>query len=189
MKRQWWVLVLVAALAGLVACSEPGARPDGVPAREDLSEGLPEAESAWESERPYTLQGALELALADERNAQDTYRAVMARFGEVRPFVNIVQAEVRHEEALLPLFARYGLTAPARQAPGPIALPETLAEVCALGAQAERDNIALYDRYLGEVMEEDVREVFVALRDASEDNHLPAFLRCAEGGGQGGGGR
>lgn len=41
-------------------------------------------------------------ALLDEYKARDTYRKVIDSFGAVRPFVNIVEAEQRHIEALLP---------------------------------------------------------------------------------------
>lgn len=45
-------------------------------------------------------RAALDHALDDEYRARATYRAVLARFGLVRPFVNIVESEGRHIEAL-----------------------------------------------------------------------------------------
>ena len=44
---------------------------------------------------------AMHDALEDEYKARATYRKVIERFGRVRPFVNIIQAEERHIEALL----------------------------------------------------------------------------------------
>ena len=42
-----------------------------------------------------TLDEALVAALDDEYHARATYRAVINAFGDVRPFVNIVESDVR----------------------------------------------------------------------------------------------
>lgn len=39
---------------------------------------------------------ALRAALDDEYRAEATYAAVITAFGEVRPFINIIEAERRH---------------------------------------------------------------------------------------------
>ncbi|MBL9119003.1 MAG: DUF2202 domain-containing protein [Phycisphaerae bacterium] len=124
-------------------------------------------------------EAALRAALQDERNAQAFYTNVMARHGQVRPFVNIVRAEGRHESMVLGVMERHGVADP-KLAPGPLpAVPATFAECAALAAQLERDNIALYDRLIPTVKEPDVRTVFERLRAASLQNHLPAFERFA----------
>ena len=51
-------------------------------------------------------------ALDDEYKARATYAQVIADFGGVRPFVNIVEAEERHISALLGLFERYDIAVP-----------------------------------------------------------------------------
>lgn len=125
---------------------------------------------------------ALDAALADERHALSTYQAAIARFGPVRPFVNIARAEERHIEALTVLYERYGATMPDPAAPvAPTSLPEKLTDVCALGVQAEIANMALYDERLLPAVAAypDIAAVMSRLRDASRDNHLPAFRRCA----------
>ena len=58
------------------------------------------------------------MALDDEYKARATYRQVLADFGEVRPFSNIVEAEQRHIDALLVLFERYGIEVPDDPWPG-----------------------------------------------------------------------
>lgn len=120
-------------------------------------------------------------ALADERRAQATYEAVLTKFGDVRPISNIVNAEKRHESFLLPLFEKYGVNAPenefSKEKP---AAPETLIEACKQGIEGEKANIAMYDRFLEFVKEDDIREVFKYLQEASKNNHLPAFERCTE---------
>lgn len=123
-------------------------------------------------------QEALEVALQDERRAQVLYRAIMDRFGEVRPFVNIMQAEIRHEQELLALFDLYGLEVPPPRV-FRIAVPDTFQEACALGVESELTNIAMYDELLASVQEPQIRATFLRLRDASLNRHLPAFQRCA----------
>ncbi len=127
---------------------------------------------------------ALISALEDERKAEATYRAALAKFPDARPFSNIINAEQRHESFLLPLFAKYGVATPANQFdPAKISVPETLAEACKAGVVAETENIELYEEFLAFVQEPDIKDVFKRLQEASRDNHLPAFTRCSEGGG------
>lgn len=135
---------------------------------------------------PASVVKALRLALADERDARATYTAILARFGPIRPFVNIVAAEGRHEAALLALYQRYGVPVPddTAQAP-PFCGSLDLASLCAIAVRAEQENVRLYDEELLPAVSAhaDIRAVMTRLRDASHDRHLPAFKRCAESGG------
>ena len=142
-----------------------------------------------------TLTQVLNEALADEYEARDTYRAIIGRYGAVRPFVNIVEAEQTHIDALLPLFARHGIPVPPEPNPARIVPPASLLEACKQGVAAELENAAMYDRLLTATEQADVRMVLERLQAASRDRHLPAFQRCVERGGAavtghgGGGGR
>lgn len=125
-------------------------------------------------------RGALVAAIDDERHAQATYQAVINKFGNVRPFINIIQAEKRHESALLILFEKYNIPVPENTwTPDKIAVPKTLTAACEMGIVAEKANIAMYNRFLDFTKESDVRIVFTNLQSASKDNHLRAFRRCA----------
>ncbi len=126
------------------------------------------------------LQQALDEALNDEYKARATYRAVIDRFGPVRPFVNIVEAEQRHIDALLPLYEKYGVPIPADDWPTRIAVPESVESACRMGVEAEIANADMYDRLLEQTRDyPDVQAVFRNLQHASQENHLPAFQRCA----------
>lgn len=134
-------------------------------------------------------------AVDDEYKARATYEQVLVDFGDVRPFSNIVEAEQRHIDALVQIFARYGLDVPPDPWPGRVARYGSLSEACAAGVQAEIENAALYDRLLADTTREDLLDTYRNLQRASQENHLPAFQRCAErsegrgrGGGGGGGG-
>lgn len=118
-------------------------------------------------------------ALEDERKAEATYEAVIATFGPVRPFINIVEAEQRHAAALEWQMHRLGMAIPENpwQA-GKIAPPVSLADACTMAIEAEIENIALYDRLIPQIADLTVRQVFQNLQDASRNNHLPAFRRC-----------
>ncbi len=123
---------------------------------------------------------ALSEALEDEYRARATYRKVLAQFGPVRPFVNIVEAEDRHVQALLRQFERLGAAPPLDTWPQRVHAPESVAQACADAIQAELDNDALYYRLLGGVSDPTVRSVMRRLQEASRGRHLPAFRRCAE---------
>lgn len=127
------------------------------------------------------LAEALVAALQDEYKARATYRKVIAAHGEVRPFVNIVEAEERHVQALVRAFERHGLSVPRDTWPTRVTTPATLRQACAAAVATERENASLYDRLIEAVADHpDVRETFNRLRSASRDRHLPAFERCVE---------
>jgi hypothetical protein len=136
-------------------------------------------------------QAAVLRALDDEYHAEAVYAATLAAFGEVRPFVNIIEAERQHQSALLAVLADYDIAAPTNpylSGEKPLGdLPDSLQAVCEVGVAAEIENARLYDEDLLPAVagHPDIVQVFTALRDASIDNHLPAFERCAAGGGQG----
>ena len=123
---------------------------------------------------------ALREALDDEFRARATYRQIIASFGEVRPFVNIVEAEDRHARALLDLFKKFGIEAPADTWADRVTAPGTLAEACRDGVRAELENDAMYERLLGQVTDPSVRRVLRRLQMASRERHLPAFQRCLD---------
>lgn len=125
-------------------------------------------------------QETLLAAINDERHAQATYQAVINHYGKIRPFVNILEAEKRHESALLTLFQKYNLAIPENTwTPDKISIPKTLTAACEMGVMAEKANITMYDSFLNFVKESDIRIVFNNLQSASKNNHLKAFRRCA----------
>lgn len=127
------------------------------------------------------LEIALNEALQDEYKACETYRLVMQKFGAVRPFINIMGAEQRHIQALLPLFRKYQIPIPINQwNERNISIPNTLHEACLMGVQAEIENGEMYHKLLElSAGYPDVQSVFRNLQRASQENHLRAFQRSA----------
>jgi len=117
-------------------------------------------------------------ALNDEYKARAFYRLVIKRFGPVRPFINIVEAEDTHAKALETLCARYKISLPADDGETTLQPPVSVLEACLAGVEGEHDNIALYDRFLRETKEPEFRALFQRLQARSRDAHLPAFERC-----------
>lgn len=117
-------------------------------------------------------------ALIDEYQAIAVYQKVIDAFGAVRPFVNIIEAERTHVQALLPLFERYGVPVPEDASTPPAAVPSSILEACRKAVEAEKANVAMYDRLLRATQTPDVRAVLARLQAASRDRHLPAFERC-----------
>lgn len=125
-----------------------------------------------------TLKDRLTLALLDEYKSRATYAKILEKFGPIRPFVNIHEAEGRHVEALVHLFETYQIEVPVDHWPCHITVPATLKEACEQAVDAEQDNMTMYDRILAETSEPDVRRVLLHLQSASRDRHVPAFERC-----------
>jgi len=123
-----------------------------------------------------TLPQMLTYALQDEYLAQARYENILSSFGNIRTFTRIKEAELRHINALLPLFARYQVPLPEDKSQSFITIPESIKAAYAAGVQGEIDNISMYERFLSLNIPNDVRNVFSQLRNASL-NHLEAFER------------
>lgn len=130
------------------------------------------------------LEEILLEAIQDEYHAEAVYQGVLNDFGQVYPFANILTAEVRHSTAIGRLYENRGWAVPASawnadNAPHFAGVPEA----CAVGADAEIANVAVYDDLLasGE-LPADVVQVFTSNRSASLERHLPAFETCKEPG-------
>jgi hypothetical protein len=124
-------------------------------------------------------------ALDDEHKAHATYKQVIADFGQVLPFANIVESEARHIAALTELMQRYEVPVPTNPWPGKVPRYESLAHACADAVTAEIENAALYERLLAATDRPDIRAVLQNLQEASQQRHLPAFQRCAQRGSHG----
>jgi hypothetical protein len=125
------------------------------------------------------LTVVLERAVREERHAEATYRNVIAALGSVQPFTNIADSEATHVAALVVLTDRYGVDVSDITSAGETS-PANRAAACQLGVAAEQADIALYDELLPQVTAyPDVTQVLQNLRAASQDQHLPAFQRCA----------
>lgn len=119
--------------------------------------------------------------IMDEYNAYNIYQAVIDQFGEIRPFVNIQNAEAKHISAWEFLFERYGVDIPEMPARDDSISFDSVQSACSAAAEAEIANFGLYDEMLVTLADyPDMVQVVTNLRDASELNHLPAFERCAE---------
>lgn len=127
---------------------------------------------------PAAVQSAMADGLQDEYRAAAVYESVQAQFGPVLPFRNILLAEQQHAASIAALFTVRGLAVPAKEPPGTMPVFSSVSAACSLGATAELENIAMYDRLLAVDLPLDVRRVFEANRMASLLNHLPAFERC-----------
>ncbi|MFB2934467.1 DUF2202 domain-containing protein [Aerosakkonemataceae cyanobacterium BLCC-F154] len=123
-------------------------------------------------------QQAMIDSINDEYQARAFYNAVIKKFGEVRPFSNIVHAEDRHVNLWKTIFTQYGLPIPPDKFAGKVDVPDTLQAACQAGVKAEIANVAMYDRFLTFIQQPDLRAAFSQLRYVSQERHLPAFQRC-----------
>lgn len=126
------------------------------------------------------LIGVMTRAIQDEYRAEAIYQGVLADFGQVAPFVNVLTAEERHSTAIGRLFTNRGLAVPASTS-SVATVPHfgSVTAACAAGVVAEQENVALYDELLRGDLPADARQVFTNNRSASLVNHLPAFQRCS----------
>ena len=123
-----------------------------------------------------TLSKMLDFALQDEYLARGEYQKVIEKFGDRRPFSNIIKAEEKHISWLKLLFTKYGVALPPDRGLELAKVPATFKESLPIGVDAEVANIAMYERFLKKDLPEDIRDAFSRLLSGSE-NHLAAFKR------------
>ncbi|RIW35092.1 DUF2202 domain-containing protein [Bacillus salacetis] len=123
-----------------------------------------------------TVPQMLTYAMQDEYLAQTRYNIILEKFGQIRTFSRIKEAEKRHIAALQPFFSQYGVPIPPDTSGMYATVPKTLKDAYAAGVKGEIDNIAMYDKFLTYNLPVDMQFVFTQLRNASF-NHLAAFER------------
>ncbi len=123
-----------------------------------------------------TLEKMLVIAIQDEYLARGEYQKVIEKFGNRKPFSNIIKAEERHISWLKPLFTKYSAALPPDRGLELAKVPATFTEALQIGVEAEVVNIAMYERFLKKNLPEDIRDIFGRLLAASK-NHLDAFKR------------
>lgn len=128
------------------------------------------------ADKDLTVEKMLVYAIQDEYLAHGEYEYVLNKFGDQRPFNNIVEAEAQHIAELKVLFGTYKLTVPTDTSKDHIIPPATIDDALKIGVQAEIDNIAMYKSFLEKDLPEDVKSTFNLLRSGSE-SHLDAFQR------------
>jgi len=121
---------------------------------------------------------ALNLALDDEYHALAVYQAVIAKFGEVEPFVEIAASEQRHIDALINQFDKHGLAIPENPWIGNVPTFDTVAQACQAGVEAEIANADLYAELFSMTDDPSLTRVFTNLSNASIKSHLPQFEAC-----------
>lgn len=143
--------------------------------------------SAAAADTSYTLEDMLTYAIQDETLAYAEYSKILETYGIIRPFSNIIRAEQSHIDAIERLFEAYTIALPDTNAGAYVTVPASVAEALEAGIQAEKNNIAMYEKFLAQALPDDVKTVFTALMNASE-THLAAFERALAGGSGGGNG-
>jgi len=141
-----------------------------IPLLEDLTWGA----SAALSSQVLSLEDMLLYAIQDEYSARAEYEYIISNFDITKPFTNIIKAENTHVDLLLPLFDIYELTVPDDTATDHLIEIESIYEAFETGVYAEILNIDMYNYFLEGDLPEDIKAVFISLRDASM-NHLDAF--------------
>ncbi len=126
------------------------------------------------------LKAALDVLLMDEYKARAEYEAIVEKFGDENPYVNLITAETRHIEALTRIYDAFDFTVLADTGKDYVALPTSLETSYQIGIDAEKANIALYETYLDTDLPDSVERIFQNLQNASE-NHLAIFTAYQNG--------
>ena len=123
------------------------------------------------------LSNMLNYAIQDEYLAQAEYRYIIEKFGNKRPFSNIIKAEKKHIEMLIPIFNTHNISVPQDIAANHLIETRSMKDALKAGVQAEIENIGMYQLFLKQELPGDVRDLFKRLMKASQ-SHLRAFNKA-----------
>ena len=118
-----------------------------------------------------------------EYSAAASYEAVLDSYGTVQPYARILEAELRHINALIRQLERFGITAPSNPYLGQLSAPDSLQEAALAWAEGEILNVEMYDELLARASDPNLIRVLTNLRRASLEEHLPQFEEAAANGG------
>lgn len=118
-----------------------------------------------------------------EYAAAASYQAVLDKFGQVEPYATILNAELKHINALTRQLERAGVTVPANPYLGNLEAPADLEAAAKAWAAGEILNVEMYDKLLTQTSESNLTRVLTNLRRSSQESHLPMFELAAENGG------
>lgn len=122
------------------------------------------------------LQCALDLAYQGWASADQVIR----EHGEVRPFSRIRSVERSRIHQLWRLFVAHGLPIPPNPWTGGIGTPASLVNACGQALEQEQARQKRYGQLLACTDQEELRQVFRAQAEASEQRHGPAYGRCGQ---------
>lgn len=126
------------------------------------------------------LHQILRIALYHEYATRAYYLKVMEAFGERAPFSQIAQSEARHIEALTRLCERFGVPRPLDSFSAQTVVAPTWRMNLERAILDEVQTVQLYDRLLPFASDPSVVRVFMSLRAAALNSHLPAFQRAQQ---------
>lgn len=179
MKKIYIIAVSIIMVLSLVGCSQTI---QGEHTEMDIDEAVDFGAKGALENQELNIEDMLNYAIQDEYLARQEYELIMDEYGEQKPFSNIIKAEEYHIEMLKEIYEIHGYEIPEDSAIDHIVLPESLEQAFDIGVEAEIKNIAMYELFLTFDLPDDIKEVFIELRDGSK-NHLAAFEKGVRGGG------
>ncbi len=103
---------------------------------------------------------------------------MIRQYGTVRPCSRIHAAERGRIHQLWRLFVAHGLPIPPNPWTGGVNSPASLADACGQALEQEQARLKRYGQLLVCTDQEELRQVFRAQAEASEQRHGPAYGRC-----------
>jgi hypothetical protein len=139
-------------------------------------------ESLFDTNVSYSVAEMLTLAIEDEYSAKATYQALLVLFPQARILENLLAAEQKHIDALVPLFVEYNVTIPVESTTPLIVAYGTIQEAALNIVAKEASNIEMYAHFLAQSdLPSDVEFLFTNLMNASI-KHQAAGERVADNG-------
>jgi hypothetical protein len=170
MKHNNGKLVIIAVALLMASASSWASGPDY---------GAAAATAAIAGNKAFTVTDMLRWAAGDEYLAHGEYATIIKKFGNLRPYSNIIKAEEQHLDWLRTEYKARGLAFPSDGSAPYVVAPADLKSAAQAGVDAEIANIDMYRVFLSrpELSRSEnasAKTLFDQLMRASE-NHLRAF--------------
>ena len=122
----------------------------------------------------------LNKVLDNEYKLAAYYQAVLNKYPERRPFSMIAGAEAQHIAVMTSLDAKYGVSPVTDKWSGQSYSISSFQAACQTSATYEKDTVNLINGYLPQFTNyPDITQALTNIKDAAQNNHLPAFEQCS----------
>ncbi|MCY6371430.1 hypothetical protein [Clostridium ganghwense] len=177
MKSKWVTkgiigILLCTLMLGIIGCQkkmdkEPIGDENAVPTVKTLQKEKWGVTAAKEDEN-LNVEKMLTYAIENEYLEKAKYEAMIRKFGEIRPFIDLAKAKNINISILKTTFQKYKLSIPKDRSREFLKVPETIEESFEISIADEIENMAMYNRFIRRKgVPQELILILVRLRDAS----------------------
>ncbi len=123
---------------------------------------------------------ALASVIENEYELRATYQKVLDKFGDERPFINVIGSKEHNINMLTELMLKHGTKPPADDWINRVNEYDSIEDACKAAVQFEADSSMLYQSVFASTSKDNVLEILLHIEKIIMMNNIPTFERCQQ---------